>query len=342
MPTAPQPISRLSLRQYKSIERCDLELGRLTLLVGRNGAGKSNILDAMSFVVDALRNTLEFAIRKRGGFGQVRPNLQGIRPTPVSEWSCGSRTVRLHATAFGSLGRTTPCIAFGARTVRFWIRTVVGAATFQTRDAKVVKWTPSTPQPPWASDRLYLVTASGLPEFRPVYDVLTRMVFHNLNPEAMKQPQRPEPSGLLSHDGANLPSVIKQLTSTAPERLARVLKYIRSIGVPIEEIGHKQSGSLETLEVLQRSASDNSLVRFEANALSDGTIRALGILISLVSAGPGGTAGPSLVGIEEPETALHPACRGRTDGCSSRRQRAYTTDRHMPQPRSARTPGDQA
>jgi predicted ATPase len=43
---------------------------------------------------------------------------------------------------------------------------------------------------------------------------------------------------------------------------------------------------------------------FDAIALSDGTIRALGILVSLVS------AGPSLIGIEEPETALHPAAAG--------------------------------
>ncbi|MEM6330650.1 MAG: AAA family ATPase, partial [Planctomycetota bacterium] len=34
-------ISRVRIRNYKSIGRCDVELGGLTLLVGRNGSGKS-------------------------------------------------------------------------------------------------------------------------------------------------------------------------------------------------------------------------------------------------------------------------------------------------------------
>lgn len=79
------PIRRLLLRQYKSIEHCDFELGPLTVLVGRSGVGKSNILDALSFVTDALRNTLEYALRSRGGIAQgthrrdQRRKIQGIR-----------------------------------------------------------------------------------------------------------------------------------------------------------------------------------------------------------------------------------------------------------------------
>jgi predicted ATPase len=74
-------VTRLALRQYKSIEQCDIELSPLTILVGRNGAGKSNIVDALRFVADALRNTLEYAIRERGGIDQVRrKSLGGLRP----------------------------------------------------------------------------------------------------------------------------------------------------------------------------------------------------------------------------------------------------------------------
>ncbi|HRJ50333.1 MAG TPA: AAA family ATPase, partial [Phycisphaerales bacterium] len=76
------PIKRLSLRQYKSIEHCDFDLGPLTVLVGRNGVGKSNILDALSFVTDALRNTLEYALRSRGGIAQVRRKSASKPTTP--------------------------------------------------------------------------------------------------------------------------------------------------------------------------------------------------------------------------------------------------------------------
>ena len=60
-------ITRVSLRNYKSIAACDVQLQPLTFLVGRNGAGKSNFLDALRFVADALNSSLDHAIRARGG-----------------------------------------------------------------------------------------------------------------------------------------------------------------------------------------------------------------------------------------------------------------------------------
>jgi predicted ATPase len=44
--------------------------------------------------------------------------------------------------------------------------------------------------------------------------------------------------------------------------------------------------------------------------MSDGTLRALGILVSLYQSSNGGAARVPLVGIEEPEIALHPAAAG--------------------------------
>ena len=38
-------ITRVALKNYKSIAACDVELRPLMFLVGPNGAGKSNFLD---------------------------------------------------------------------------------------------------------------------------------------------------------------------------------------------------------------------------------------------------------------------------------------------------------
>jgi hypothetical protein len=40
---------------------------------------------------------------------------------------------------------------------------------------------------------LYLVNASGVREFRPLYDALSAMGFYNLNPEAIRDLQPPDP-----------------------------------------------------------------------------------------------------------------------------------------------------
>ena len=60
-------IRRVVLRNYKSIGNCDVHLRALTYLVGQNGAGKSNFLDALHFVRDALAGSLDNAINERGG-----------------------------------------------------------------------------------------------------------------------------------------------------------------------------------------------------------------------------------------------------------------------------------
>jgi AAA15 family ATPase/GTPase len=52
-PVAPF-ISRVRIKNYKSIAECDVRLGPLTVLVGPNGSGKSNFLDALAFVARAL------------------------------------------------------------------------------------------------------------------------------------------------------------------------------------------------------------------------------------------------------------------------------------------------
>src|SRR5262249_43594239 len=44
---------------------------------------------------------------------------------------------------------------------------------------------------------------------------------------------------------------------------------------------------------------------FWAQSMSDGTLRALGVLVAAFQ--PGGSVRPTLIGIEEPEIAVHPA-----------------------------------
>ncbi len=64
-------------------------------------------------------------------------------------------------------------------------------------------------------------------------------------------------------------------------------------------------GPMETLEFRQDMAGSKHPWRFPAQNMSDGTLRALGVLTALFQANR--DYSPLLIGIEEPETALHPA-----------------------------------
>ena len=83
--TDPRLVTRIALRNYKSIAACDVHPAPLSFLVGPNGCGKSNFLDALRFVAEALRFSLDHALRDRGGIQEVRrrsgghPNHFGIR-----------------------------------------------------------------------------------------------------------------------------------------------------------------------------------------------------------------------------------------------------------------------
>ena len=64
-------LTRVMLRNYKSIAACDVSPAPLSFLVGPNGSGKSNFLDALRFVAEALRSSLGDALSERGGIGEV-------------------------------------------------------------------------------------------------------------------------------------------------------------------------------------------------------------------------------------------------------------------------------
>ena len=164
--------------------------------------------------------------------------------------------------------------------------------------------------PPASSDRLYLVNAAGLPEFRPVYDALSQMGFYNLSPDRIRDLQSPDPGELLTRDGSNLASVLGQISTRAPLAKSRIEEYLAQVVPGVTGVDSKVVGPMETLEFRQVVAGSPDPWRFFAASMSDGTLRALGILVALFQPGRANGARVRLIGIEEPETALHPAAAG--------------------------------
>ena len=64
-------ITKVWGKNFKSIEYAELDLDSLTVLVGPNASGKSNLMDLLKFVQDAANKGLELAIGNRGGIDSV-------------------------------------------------------------------------------------------------------------------------------------------------------------------------------------------------------------------------------------------------------------------------------
>jgi predicted ATPase len=305
-PAAPPFINRVRLRHYKSIGSCDVTLGRLTFLVGPNGAGKSNFLDALRLVSDALRTaSLDHALRDRGGINEVRRRSAG-HPRNFA--------IRLDFTLRDS---TTGHFAFevGARARgEFFIKSeecVAGKARYLVREGQIVDSPPVAP--PAAADRLYLGNAAGLPEFRSVWDELTTMGFYSLNPREIRALQHPDKGDILDREGRNLPSVLERLEKTDVTIKKRIEEYLGKVVPGVEGVEPRRLGHMETLEFRQRVPGAKDPWRFLAINMSDGTLRALGVLVALFQVQAGKPV--PFVGIEEPEVALHPAAAGALRDC---------------------------
>jgi len=253
-------------------------------------------------VRDALTGPLDNALRERGGLTEVRrrssghPNHFGIRlEFCLRDGDTGHYAFNVGAITKGGFEvQTEECVLKG-----------IGKGSFFQLDCGKLKQSSESSFPSVTSDRLALVSVSGLSAFRPVYDALTSMGFYNLNPKIIRELQKPQDGRLLKTAGENIASVIGHL---APQSIQIIEEYLQTVVPMVHGVERKLIGSMETLEFRQEMAGSKHPWRFLAQNMSDGTLRALGVLTALFQGDEGQV--PSLIGIEEPETALHPAAFG--------------------------------
>ena len=318
-------VQRVILRNYKSIRHCDVSLGPLTFLVGANGSGKSNFLDALRFVGESLRNSIQHAFGKRGGPMEVFSRL-GTELAPLEidlklnlpgGQTASFRFVALPKPPVGFVIEEEDCeIQLKGKTT----------AAYKVRGGEVIDASFEL-RPPVSKDRLYLIRASGIPEFRELYDLLEGgVLYYKINPERIRQEPFIADGGTLRTAGDGLGTVLRRIADSRPELKERIDEYLRAIlpalgKITVESFGEmmqrlvatrtKQMEDVEKYYLRFVLLAGDQQVTFEAQHMSDGTLHALGVLVALfqcVDQPPERTI--SLVGIEEPEATVHPAAAG--------------------------------
>ena len=295
-------LTGVKLKNYKSIATADVRLPEVSLLVGPNGSGKSNFLDALRFVADALNTSLDQALRVRGGVDLVqrRPIAEGepfgLRLQLELAASYGWYELKIRGKdGDGYEVCREECRLAERRGTRKHFFCVDRG---QVSDASISK------APPASEDRLYLVTASGFEQFRPAFDALAGMRFANPIPDRMRPIQAPGNATSLNRDCGNAASVLGGLEKRFPAAKRRIDEYLGGIVPGIIETRRSPKDTAETLEFLLQV--DDGKVRLPASSMSDGTLRALGVLLALFQGATQEDAGRRLVGIEEPEAGQHP------------------------------------
>jgi len=295
----PPSIRQVHIRNYKSVGAATVELGPLTILVGANGAGKSNFIDALSFVRDCLADSIELAFKNRGGIASAR-RRSGGHPTHI-----GIRLVidlaRHQRADYSFEIAAQRGERFSVARERCWVQDFLGESHgFEVREGQFTREIPGI-RSQVAPDRLALFAASATEEFRPLFDFLTGMRFYSILPVRLRELQEPDSGDFLSGDGGNAAAVLKRLQDEDPDRYQRICRLLATAVEGIESVGHDAVGQFETLEFRQDVGLRYPWT-FGAYNVSDGTLRMLGLLLAVFQLGPA-----SVLSIEEPEATVHPA-----------------------------------
>ncbi len=265
-----------------------MRLGPLTYLVGPNGGGKSNFLDALRFVADTLKHSISHALRSRGGGASI-----------------------CHA----------PHKPQGYFRIHLEFATPAGGNGFCTLKVGMVKNADEAGQWEMLEDKIDLPAEvqTGRSSREGSILALTRMLFFNILPRKIEDVVTFEPGRFLLPDGSNLASVLFSLGTSDADVVERINEYLRLILPGLHKVSAfpalagQTDISVDSQKVallFEQQFQDAGKHAFWPSQMSEGTLRSLGILTALSQAAVPEGARPSLVAIEEPESQVHPPVVG--------------------------------
>ncbi len=306
-------IKTLAFGNYRSLRDLRLSVGRLTVITGGNGTGKSNVYRALRLLVDAAEGQLGRALAREGGL-------------PSAMWA-GEKSQRTSATKNEaprlSIGFADDDIAYELRLgvppridSAFRLDPEVKAETIRMVSKPRVHLLERRNQSAMLRDhdgnavtfdaRLELsesvLSQLAEPHRYPILSMLRERLrrwrfYHQIRTDA-DSPVRAVQTGtrtpVLAHDGHDLAAALQTIIEVGDERALA------------EAVAEAFDGASVSI------ASDEARFRIEFTTpgvfrpldgaeLSDGTLRYLALLAALQSPRP-----PELLVLNEPEASLHP------------------------------------
>lgn len=275
-------LSRLVLQGYKSISHCELELGSLNVLIGANGAGKSNFIGFFRLISRVLDQQLQVYVSEAGG------------PDALLHFG-RKKTEMLRADLY-----------FGNNGYKFRLK--------PTQDNRMMfayealwwdvhgDWRPavghfeSYAEAQKGKTRIYNHVVPAMRSWR-VYH------FHDTSRSALvKQLHSINDNEYLRDDARNLAAFLYRLKHHHETHYRRIVKAIQMVAPFFGDfhlrprVDNKETIQLEWTETGQD-------VPFGASALSDGTLRFVCLATVLLQPKP---FMPATILIDEPELGLHP------------------------------------
>lgn len=306
-------IEKLRVKNYKSLEDVEVPLRPLTVFVGPNNSGKSNILDCLEFVKDlAFSRPTAMAVAGRGGFTDlvwggdharaIDIQLDGRVADEKGQQRLFTYEVEITGPPTGYIINKEVFTLFEGGTGRRLLE--------RTGDAQVKTWSeqdPSQETGVWGLGEprlgIYQVGASQDPRHRTLASFASAVEnwgFFRFAPSDMGSPGPARKEAYLSEEGQNLASILISIQSEDRRTFAELESYLNTALPEVEDFS---VGLTEDNRAFfrWREAGLPSDFRVKSWMSSDGTRQILGLL-ALVFA----PRMRPLLTMEEPENFIHP------------------------------------
>jgi predicted ATPase len=286
-------LTSLRLAGWKSIRDAEIELRPLNVLIGANGAGKSNLVSFFKLVSEMMEGRFQVHVGTIGGaesllhYGSKRTQVIGARFRFTAEQRVNSYGIDWVPTAGNSLLFATETLGPSGWEIAEAFNKKLGHGHRESLLTQAVD--------------------SEFPTAKSIRELLTGCrVFHFHDTSLLGPMRRDCPvdaNRFLYSDAANLPAMLYLYRERYPAAYRRIVAGVKAVAPFFDDF------VLEPLRLNPRNIalhwrSKESDYEFGPHQLSDGTLRAVALFTLLLQ--PEDDL-PALIVLDEPELGLHPA-----------------------------------
>jgi len=275
-------LNRITIRGFKSIKECELDLKNINVLVGANGAGKSNFISIFEILGRVLARELAFYVQRKG-INPLLYNGKGATDSIFAEFDYGSLVY-----SFDLEWTEQDSLYFREEQVTVEGKNILGEGGYSESQAiNAIR-----------NARVHTVTPKDImiPNWR-VFQ------FHDTSPSSrIKAENNVADCETLLHDASNLAAFLYRLHENHIAEYQKILRAVQRIAPYFKDFELKPKEQNNEQIVLRWRQNDYDGVLISSQ-LSDGTLRFICLATLLLQPEE---LQPSIIVIDEPELGLHP------------------------------------
>ena len=283
-------LNKVTIRGYKSIafdNPVTLKLSDVSILLGANGAGKSNIISFFRMLGYMMSKSFGIYVEKSGTANSLLH--YGSKKTPVMSGTLEFTDNKSVDSYFFSLSNAAPDRLIITEESIKWHRKTENKP-YEVLLEPNFKESALADSKDYVAQSIYWMLA-----YCKVYQ------FHDSSNEGpLRQACPVETANYLQSHGNNLPSFLLYLRDNYADSYKRIVDYVRDVVPQFQDFYLEPNNKTISLRWIDNSATD---YRFNAYQFSDGSIRFIALATLLLQ--PAKTM-PDVIILDEPELGLHP------------------------------------